>query len=154
MIKTDLDTLRRVFLILSLLLAPVASAQEQDVPVEPVPLTDEIRLEFDAIENVIEQHNEDIADIESRVLDADGLLLEILSARLESLWIAVLAQGVEYAEAVIARREEGFVIAEFEPPAVELLQTNIVVGEMAWTQSSERTILPDSTLGAAEQAAA
>ena len=150
----DLDTLRRVLLILSLLLAPVASAQEQNVPVELIPLTDEIRLEFEAIENAIEQHSDDIADIESRVSDADGLMLEILSARLEDLWIASLEEGVDYAEAVVTRQEEGFVVDEFQPTAVELLQTNIVIGETAWTQSSERTVLPESTLGAAEQAAA
>jgi len=152
--KMDLDTLRSVLLILSLLLAPVASAQEQDIPVELIPLTDEFRLEFEAIENAVEQNNDDIADIEGRVPDADGLILEILSARLEGLWIASLEQGIEYAEAVVARQEEGFIVDEFESTAVELLQTNIVIGEMAWTQSSERTVLPEPTLGAAEQAAA
>jgi small conductance mechanosensitive channel len=138
----------------SLLLVQPAGAQEQDPPVEQLPLTEEFLLEFEALENTIEQVEEDIADIESRVPDTDGLMLEILSARLEGLWIASLEEGVEYAEAVVARQEEGFVVDEFEPTAVELLQTNIDIGEIAWMQSTERTVLPDSTLGAAEQAAA
>ena len=152
--KIDLGVLQVTLAILSLLFVPAAFTQDQESPTEPVPLTEEFVLEFEEMQDAIEQHNEDSSAIESRRVDAENLLLEVLNARLETLWIALLEEGVDFAEAVVARQEEGFIVDEIQPAAVEILQDHLVVAETAWAQADQRAVLPASDLGAAEQAAA
>jgi small conductance mechanosensitive channel len=153
-INTTQVALRSVLVGLSLASVPAAFAQDQEPPADPVPLTEELVMEFDEMRAAIEEQREDSMALEERREGAEGIVLNVLNARIESLWIALLDEGVRFAEAVIARREEGYTVDDIQPIAIEILQEHLIVAETAWAQVDQRSTLPSPDLGAADEAAA
>jgi len=145
---------RCVLVGLLLALAPAVYAQDQEPPADPVPLTEELVMEFDEMRAVIEEQREDSTAIEERREGAEGIVLDVLNARIESLWIALLDEGLRFAEAVIARQEEGYIVDDIQSIAIEILQEHLIVAETAWTQVDRRSTLPSPDLSAADEAAA
>lgn len=135
-----------------LLLAAVAAAQDE-APSVPQPLTEELRSEIDALFQEIETERMDAARTLARIPQAREPLLDILNHRLVADRVNLLQHGTALAERVLEIRDSGYVIDEYVPSVIEVLQTHPDIFTAATTHAATLLVVPTVELAAAEQAA-
>jgi len=136
-----------VFFVLVMCISLQATAAEK-APVDPRVESIEV-----ALANV-ETRRSEIADLEVRVARSEGTAKQILQARLALAWSNLLEDGLKFAEEVVAQKEAGEVIGEFEEAAAEVLSSQKAVAQKA-IELLERNLKPPADdLSAAEGAAA
>ena len=133
-------------------IAETDAASEAQAP-ESKPLDEKAIAELDALLEQVDSNTAAVKDLEQRIAESEGLVLEVLSVRLDRRWMKVLKSIINLAQAVSALSADGFDVAGYDERVFVLLdQTPTAVSE-AVDRISSRVILPDASKSAAEQAA-
>lgn len=139
--------------VLLIVLSSQAAIAQQDSANE---LTDESTNEFveqlNSIEARIDQRRNSIASLETDINNAEGMLFEVLSLRLEREWIITLESGNEFATLVLTQEEESAQYPQFQASAVTILATHPSLFETALAELNGHIVFPESSMSAAEQA--
>ena len=99
-------------LILLLLLAAFSThAQEQSAAAEPRELPPEIAAKFDARLERIEAQKKVVARLTQQQEDTDGMIANVLSVRMDSIWTQMFDDTVTLSRDVVAKRADGFEVA-------------------------------------------
>jgi small conductance mechanosensitive channel len=141
------------FLLLLILTASGAAAQETEAPVEPEPITEAMAAEFDEQIQAVEQQREAVLEMERRVATADEATVSLFERRLANEQIDLVEDGVVFSQAVVAQEEAGYIVGDYRSTAADILLSNLTVAESAWDSLDGQVALPEEDLGAAEQAA-
>ena len=138
----------------SLVLGQAAEVEvEIEETVEPTPLTAEQAEDFDALRQRMELTRAKIEHLEGRHAGADEISGPIFELRLDKLWIQLVEEGVDFAEAVQAERDNNVDTGEYQAAAVAVLKAQGEVAGTAWKRVQGRGVLPGRDESAADQAA-
>jgi len=128
-------------------------AQEDEVPQDPQPLTEEIAAELELRrERVIDQRKQ-ITQLEERIGTVEERFQSILDARLDIAWIRLLADRVAFTEYAAEQQDAGFDLAVYRAAAISVLESQSDVANTAWQRVRAKAVLPSEDASAAEQAA-
>ena len=98
-------------ILLFLLAAFSASAQEQEQAAEPQELPAEVAAEFDARLAEIGARKRTVSRLAQQLEKTDGVIADVLSLRMDALWAQMFQDRVTLARDVVAKRAEGFEVA-------------------------------------------
>lgn len=127
----------------------VFSAQAQEVAPEDANAE---RLEVALA--AVESRRAEIADLEARITNAEGVRKAIREARLARAWGSLLEDGLAFAEAVNEEKVAGVDVGDYEKKAIEVLGAQDAVAKQAIELLGKSLQMPAEDLPAAEQAAA
>lgn len=133
--------------------AAPALAQPDEAATEALALTEELTTRFDGMIATVEQQAAEATRIEQRLAGVAGVPAQILERRLEDERIDVIEGGVDFARAVEAQDDAGFIVDEYRDTAAAMLVDNLEVANVTWDSLAARTAFPATDLSAAEQAA-
>jgi small conductance mechanosensitive channel len=95
-------------ILLFLLAAFSASAQEQEQAAEPLELPAEVAAEFDARLVEIKSQKKIVAQLAKRAEKSEGLIAEVLVARMDAAWVKMFTNSVALSQDISAKRDDGF----------------------------------------------
>jgi small conductance mechanosensitive channel len=98
-------------ILLFLLAAFSASAQEQEQAAEPQELPAEVAAEFDARLAEIGARKRTVSRLAQQLEKTDGVIADVLSLRMDALWAQMFQDTVTLARDVVAKRADGFEVA-------------------------------------------
>ncbi|MGB5883254.1 MAG: mechanosensitive ion channel family protein [Desulfobulbales bacterium] len=110
--------------------------------------------ELDQLQTTIERQNKTIKDLQRRINEADGILKKALDARLDKAWLILLEQNIFFAESVVAQQKSETEVGKYQDKAIEILVSQTEIASTVAKRIRRRIVIPDSSLSAAEQAAA
>ena len=153
--KTDCPAAFFRALIIAVMLLPAAwaSAQEAEPAAELQPLEDEKAEQFESLLRQMEQTRAKITDLEGRIESVDKQVRSIFDARLDKLWIRLVAEGVDFGEAVQVERESNVDVGAYHAAAITVLEAQGEVAGTAWRRVRDRAVVPGRDESAADQAA-
>jgi small conductance mechanosensitive channel len=137
------------------------SAKGEDAPAPESgaiqPLSDEARAELDAMVAELAVERTAIAEIDRSIQSIDESMqriLPILQVRLAQSWAALMQRGLNFANEVLKKQEQGYDAADYRQQAIGELSTYPAVGADV-TQTLKKLIRPpDKGLSAADEARA
>ena len=110
--------------------------------------------ELDQLLTRIERQNKTIKGLQRRINEADGILKKALDARLDKAWLILLEQNIFFAESVVAQQKSETEVEKYQDKAIEILASQAEIASTVAKRIRRRIVIPDSSLSAAEQAAA
>ena len=137
------------------------SAKGEDAPAPESgaiqPLSDEARAELDAMVAELAVERTAIAEIDRSIQSIDESMqpiLPILQVRLAQSWAALMQRGLNFADEVLKKQEQGYDAADYRQQAIDELSKYPAVGADV-TQTLKKLIRPpDKGLSAADEARA
>jgi len=105
-------SLRNV-LIMFLLIAQFASAQEEAVAPESLELPADITAQFDARIEAIETQGRAVARLRHSFESSDGLEAEIYGGRMDAVWSEMFDDTMRFAQDVVTRQADGFPVSKY-----------------------------------------
>lgn len=139
-------------ILLVLLSAQIALAQEQEQPTaaEPQELSAEDVAEFDARLAEIEAQKKIVARLSKQFESSEGLIADIISARMDVAWTAMFDDTVSLARDVSARRDEGFEVDDIAADLATDLQVFPEQAAEAIERLRDDLVLPTGDMAPAE----
>lgn len=141
-------------ILLVLLSAQVALAQEpeqeQPTAAEPRELPAEDVAEFDARLAEIEAQKKIVARLSKQFESSEGLIADIISARMDVAWTAMFDDTVSLARDVSARRDEGFEVDDIAADLATDLQVFPEQAAEAIERLRDDLVLPTGDMAPAE----
>jgi len=141
-------------ILLVLLSAQIALAQEpeqeQPTAVEPRELPAEDVAEFDARLAEIEAQKKIVARLSKQFESSEGLIADIISARMDVAWTAMFDDTVSLARDVSARRDEGFEVDDIAADLATDLQVFPEQAAEAIERLRDDLVLPTGDMAPAE----
>ena len=105
-------SLRNV-LIMFLLIAQFASAQEEAVVPESLELPADIAAQFDARIEAIETQGRAVARLRHSFESSEGLEVEIYGGRMDAVWSEMFDDTIRFAQDVATRQADGFPVSKY-----------------------------------------
>ena len=137
-------------ILLVLLSAQIALAQEQPTAAEPQELSAEDVAEFDARLAEIEAQKKIVARLSKQFESSEGLIADIISARMDVAWTAMFDDTVSLARDVSARRDEGFEVDDIAADLATDLQVFPEQAAEAIERLRDDLVLPTGDMAPAE----
>lgn len=139
-------------ILLVLLSAQIALAQEQEQPTaaEPQELSAEDVAEFDARLAEIEAQKKIVARLSKQFESSEGLIADIISARMDVAWTAMFDDTVSLTRDVSARRDEGFEVDDIAADLATDLQVFPEQAAEAIERLRDDLVLPTGDMAPAE----
>jgi small conductance mechanosensitive channel len=97
----------------TLILWPVLATQAQEAEAALTPLPPELVAQFDQTVTDIALQKEDIAAIDERLRNSEGLFAKVLSARRDNSWTLVFDRLTQFALAVAAQQDKGMDVSAY-----------------------------------------
>jgi len=134
------------------------SAKGEDAPAPESgaiqPLSDKARAELDAMVAELAVERTAIAEIDRSIQSIDESMQPILQVRLAQSWAALMQRGLNFADEVLKKQEQGYDAADYRQQAIDELSKYPAVGADV-TQTLKKLIRPpDKGLSAADEARA
>jgi small conductance mechanosensitive channel len=134
------------FSIAVLLLGFIASipAVAQELPLEPLP--EDIAAAFDETLVEIEEQRADVAVLDARVAQGEGMMAEVMAARRDIHWTAMVKKTVELARKVAEQRDMNRDVSAYWDPMIEELSRLPDEIREAIDRIGTETLVPSSDL--------
>jgi small conductance mechanosensitive channel len=101
--------------------AASSPAIAQDAPLEALP--EEVIAEFDQALAEIAENRADVAMLDARTTGSDGIMADVMAARRDLLWTAMVQNTVNLARGVAAQRDLNRDVSDYWDPMVEELSS-------------------------------
>ena len=134
------------FSIAVLLLGFIASipAVAQELPLEPLP--EDIAAAFDETLVEIEEQRAEVAVLDARVAPGEGMMAEVMAARRDIHWTAMVKKTVELARKVAEQRDMNRDVSAYWDPMIEELSRLPDEIREALDRIGTETLVPSSDL--------
>lgn len=135
-----------IVLAISVLLWPIAVVHAQEPESELQQLPAEIVTAFETAIQNNDLQQADIADLDERVTEVEGVAADILNTRRDRIWSAMFSDTISFARQVATQRDKGFDVSAFVGPLVQELEAIPDEAGVAIERIKARGIFPTGDL--------